>query len=170
MSIRPRLAFGTPWGPPLLVAGLLAGLAVAGACQTIKPDAAVEGFPQACCTEADPKLEQFQGCRLTGGNCKARKGETWWMRGDVACGPVDEAACAGGRCCHYRKRYDPSINKPVENWAPPGFDAPTNNVTDPNATPQHGLPEPAEGPPPAEGTPPAASTPPAEAPPPAKGQ
>jgi len=111
------------------------------ACTGIKPDASVEGYPQACCTIADPKLENFKGCRITPGNCQRRKAEKWWMRGDVACGPVDEAACEGGRCCHYRKQYDPSINQPIENWAPPGFDHPTNNVTDPNATPQHELPE-----------------------------
>ncbi|MEX1369288.1 MAG: hypothetical protein AB1Z98_39535, partial [Nannocystaceae bacterium] len=29
-----------------------------------------------------------------------------------------------------------------ENWAPPGHDRPTNNVTDPNAAPQHDVPAP----------------------------
>jgi len=136
--------------------GIALGLLLLPGCRTIKPDASVEGYPQACCTTADPKLQSFEGCRLTGGNCKIRKGEKWWMRGDIACGPVDEASCEGGRCCHYRQRYDPSINQPIENWAPPGFDAPTNNVTDPNAKPQHDLPEPVEGAP-VESTPPAAA-------------
>lgn len=141
--------------------GIALGLLLLPACRTIKPDASVEGFPQACCTTADPKLQSFEGCRLTGGNCKIRKGEKWWMRGDVACGPVDEASCEGGRCCHYRQRYDPSINQPIENWAPPGFDKPTNNVTDPDAKPQHDVPEPGAAgestPPPVEGAPPAAA-------------
>ena len=115
-------------------------------CSAIKPDASVEGAPQACCKSADPKLQHFEGCRVTGGNCSMRRGEKFWMRGSVACGPVDEAGCEGGRCCEYQKRYDPSINQPIENWAPEGFDAPTNNVTDPNAEPQHGLPEPKQAP------------------------
>jgi len=130
--------------------GFALGVLLAG-CRGIKPEASVEGYPQACCTSADAKLENFKGCRLTGGNCKARKDERWWMRGDVACGPVDEGNCAGGRCCHYRKRYDPSINQPIENWAPPGFDKPTNNVTDPNAKPQHDVPVPGQEP--SEGAP-----------------
>jgi hypothetical protein len=121
--------------------GMVLGVLLA-ACSGFKPDVAVEGYPQACCTSADPKLENFKGCRLTSGNCKQRRHEKWWMRGDVACGPVDEGQCEGGRCCHYRKQYDPSINRPIENWAPEGFDHPTNNVTDPNAKPQHELPEP----------------------------
>lgn len=110
-------------------------------CRAIEPDVAVNGAPQACCKTADEKLQHFTGCRVTGGNCQLRRGEAYWMRGSVACGPVDEAQCEGGRCCTYEPRYDPSINDPIENWAPPGFDEPTNNVTDPDAEPQHGVPE-----------------------------
>lgn len=113
-----------------------------GACRAIEPDVAVEGAPQACCKTADPKLQEFEGCRVTGGNCQLRRGERYWMRGAVACGPVDEAECEGGRCCHYLQQYDPSINDPIENWAPAGFDHPTNNVTDPEAKPEHDLPKP----------------------------
>jgi hypothetical protein len=143
--------------PLRLGLGIALGLLLPG-CRAVKPDASVEGYPQACCTSADPTLENFKGCRLTGGNCKRRQGEKWWMRGDVACGPVDAAACEGGRCCHYRQQYDPSIGQPIENWAPPGFDKPTNNVTDPEAKPQHAVPEPgAEAP--------VESAPPAERPP-----
>lgn len=136
-------------------------------CRAIKPDVSVEGAPQACCKSADPELQNFEGCRVTGGNCQMRKGEKYWMRGAVSCGAEDEAQCEGGRCCHYQQRYDPSINKPIENWAPEGFDHPTNNVTDPNAKPQHDVPEPGaaepEGTPP-EGEPPRAETPEADAP------
>jgi hypothetical protein len=38
------------------------------------------------------------GCRLTG---RCRRDEPVWMRGNVTCGPVDEAECLGGRCCTY---------------------------------------------------------------------
>jgi hypothetical protein len=132
-----------------LCLGMMLGLLPTG-CRGFRPDVSVEGIPQACCTTADPKLEKFEGCRIPQRSCKARKGEKFWMRGAVACGPVDETACAGGRCCTYRQQYDPSINRPIENWAPPGFDEPTNNVTDPDAKPQHDVPEagestPAEG-------------------------
>mgnify|MGYP000087111295 CR=1 FL=1 len=120
--------------------GMTLALLPAG-CRAIKPDVAVEGAPQACCKTADAKLQHFTGCRVTGGNCQMRRGEKYWMRGAVKCGPVDEGSCEGGRCCEYVQRYDPSINKPIENWAPPGFDKPTNNVTDPNAKPVHTLPE-----------------------------
>lgn len=120
--------------------GMTLALLPAG-CRAIKADVAVEGAPQACCKTADPKLQHFEGCRVTGGNCQMRRGEKYWMRGAVKCGPVDEGSCEGGRCCEYVQRYDPSINKPIENWAPPGFDEPTNNVTDPDAKPQHDVPE-----------------------------
>jgi hypothetical protein len=123
-----------------LCLGMSLGVLPTG-CRTIKPDVAVEGAPQACCRSADPKLQNFAGCRVAGGNCQMRRGEKYWMRGAVACGAVDEAQCEGGRCCHYQPRYDPSINKPIENWAPPGFTEPTNNVTDPEAKPQHDVPE-----------------------------
>ncbi len=112
-------------------------------CRVVSADVSVEGVPQACCASADPKLQSFKGCRLLQrGQCKSGADEKFWMRGDIACGPVDEAQCEGGRCCNYRPQYDPNLSEPIENWAPPGFDEPTNNVTDPNAKPQHDLPEP----------------------------
>jgi hypothetical protein len=126
--------------------GIVLALALPG-CSVIKDDASVDGAPQACCSAADSKLKEFEGCRiLHRGSCKARKGEKFWMRGHVMCGPVNEAECAGGRCCTYKPQYDPGINEPVENWAPPGFDKPTNNVTDPNAKPVHDLPAPEDAP------------------------
>jgi hypothetical protein len=124
--------------------GMSLGLLLLG-CRAIKPEASVEGLPEACCTSADPKLQSFKGCRIPQRSCKSRKGEKFWMRGDVACGPVDAASCEGGRCCHYRPQYDKDLNPPIENWAPPGFDKPTNNVTDPDAKPQHDLPAPEAG-------------------------
>ncbi|MCA9653628.1 MAG: hypothetical protein H6712_07755 [Myxococcales bacterium] len=129
MSSRPSLRWG-------IVLGLLCG------CHSIKPEASIEGAPQACCTIADPQLKSFKGCRIPHRNCKSRQGEKWWMRGSVSCGPVDEANCDGGRCCTYQQQYDPSIGAPIENWAPPGFEEPTNNVTDPSAEPQHDVPQP----------------------------
>jgi hypothetical protein len=126
--------------------GIVLALALPG-CSVIKDDASVDGAPQACCRAADSQLKEFEGCRiLHRGSCKARRGEKFWMRGHVMCGPVNEAECAGGRCCTYKPQYDPGINEPVENWAPPGFDKPTNNVTDPNAKPVHDLPAPGEAP------------------------
>lgn len=126
--------------------GIVLALALP-ACTAIKDDVSVDGAPQACCTTADSKLKEFEGCRiLQRGSCKARKGEKFWMRGHVVCGPVNEEECDGGRCCTYKPQYDPGINEPVENWAPPGFDKPTNNVTDPNAKPVHDLPAPGEAP------------------------
>lgn len=123
--------------------GSLLGLLVLPGCRVVKPEVSVEGVPQACCGSADSKLQTFKGCRiLPRGSCKSRHGEKFWMRGDIACGPVDEAQCEGGRCCKYRPQYDADLSEPVENWAPPGFDSPTNNVTDPDAPPQHDLPEP----------------------------
>jgi len=154
--------------PPCLgiVSGLFLCLSLGG-CRQIQPEAAVEGIPQACCTSADPKLQDFKGCRIPQRSCKSRKGEKFWMRGSVSCGPVDEAQCAGGRCCSYRAQYDANLSEPVENWAPPGFDKPTNNVTDPNAKPQHDLPQPAVAEPakaePAKAEPEAAKAEPAKA-------
>lgn len=34
-----------------------------------------------------------------------RKGERFWMRGRVTCGPVEAERCAGGRCCSYLPIY-----------------------------------------------------------------
>lgn len=119
--------------------GITLGLLLPG-CRGVRPDASVERAPQACCTSADSKLQRFKGCRLARGNCRSLRHEKFWMRGHVVCGPVDEDACEGGRCCRYEPQYDASINRPIENWAPPGFEAPTNNVTDPGAAPQHELP------------------------------
>jgi hypothetical protein len=132
-----------------LCLGMSLGVLLTG-CPRVKPDVSVEGVPQACCASADSKLQSFKGCRIPSRGCKARKGEKFWMRGDIACTPVDAGECEGGRCCKYRPQYDPNLSEPVENWAPPGFDKPTNNVTDPEGPPQHDLPEPektpAEGP------------------------
>jgi hypothetical protein len=119
--------------------GLSLGLLAPG-CRRIAPEASVEGIPQACCASADSKLQSFKGCRIPQRGCKARRGEKFWMRGDVACGPVDEGQCAGGRCCEYRPQYDANLTPPIENWAPPGFDKPTNNVTDPEGPAQHDVP------------------------------
>ena len=139
--------------------GLLLG------CHRIAPEASIEGAPQACCSVADPMLKSFKGCRIPRRNCKSKLEEKFWMRGAVECGPVDEAACEGGRCCAYTQQYDPSVGEPIENWAPPGFDEPTNNVSDPDAAPQHGLPAPDAAP--SDAAAPATSTPPDNAPPPA---
>lgn len=123
-----------------LCLGMSLGVLLTG-CQRLKPDVSVEGVPQACCASADNKLQSFKGCRIPSRGCKARQGEKFWMRGDIACGPEDPGACEGGRCCKYRPQYDPNLSEPIENWAPPGFDKPTNNVTDPDGPAQHDLPE-----------------------------
>jgi hypothetical protein len=87
-----------------------------------KPTQPVELAPEACCTIGDMELQHFQGCRVGGRRCK--KGEIYWMQGSVTCGPVDEANCAGGRCCHYKPRYRPGLGTPEdtagdESAAPP---------------------------------------------------
>jgi hypothetical protein len=84
------------------------------------PTQPVDRAPEACCTDADEQLQQFAGCRV-GGRC--RQSEVFWMRGAVTCGPVDEASCANGRCCHYRPRYNPDLGAPAdadETPEPPG--------------------------------------------------
>lgn len=106
-----------PSFPPAILVAALLGLA-AGACTAVKKEASVEFAPQACCTEADAELQHFKGCRLPRRNC--HKEEKWWMRGHVTCGPVDEASCAGGRCCEYKAQYDPSVGKPAEEAADSG--------------------------------------------------
>ncbi len=131
------------WGIAL---GLLLG------CHPVKPEVSIEGAPQACCLSADPTLQNFKGCRIPRRRCKSRQGEKFWMRGAVSCGPVDEQQCEGGRCCAYQQQYDPNLTEPIENWAPPGHEQPTNNVTDPDAPAQHDLPPPAANPAPAPAT------------------
>lgn len=146
------------WLLPALGLGLLFALGSVG-CRPVPPEASVEGVPQACCTEGDTELQNFAGCRIPTRKCRSRRGEKWWMRGSVHCGPVDEANCAGGRCCSYQPQYNPDLSEPIENWAPPGHDKPTNNVTDPDAPPQHDVPQPKD--PSTEAAPPA-DAPPAE--------
>lgn len=118
-----------------LCLGMSLGLLAPG-CRAVKPDASVEGAPQACCTTADFKLENFKGCRIPQRSCRSRKGEEFWMRGNVWCGPVDAGQCEGGRCCSYRPQYDPSLGKPIESSAPAGVEATTSSVSEPNAAPQ----------------------------------
>ena len=74
-------------------------------CRPYEPQQPVEQTAQACCTRADPQLQHFEGCRVARGECRMRKGEKFWMRGRVTCGPVDPERCAGGRCCSYRPVY-----------------------------------------------------------------
>lgn len=102
---------------------------LAGACSRINPEEPVERTPMACCTWGDFKLQNFKGCRIPTRDCRSSKGERYWMRGYVTCGPVDEASCDGGRCCSYKPQYDEGLAEPIENWKPPGFAEPTNNVT-----------------------------------------
>jgi len=97
---------------------LLVGLWLS-ACGRVPPEQPIDFIDQACCSEADTKLSEFKGCLVGKKNCP--KSHKWWMRGQVSCGPVDDAACAGGRCCTYLDQYDPEIGVPDEDWAPPGF-------------------------------------------------
>ena len=98
-TLRPTL----PWG---ILLGLLCG------CHPVHPERSVEGIPQACCSVADPKLEKFEGCRIPRRSCRSKKGEKFWMRGAVSCGPVDPENCTGGRCCTYAPQYDGDLNMP----------------------------------------------------------
>ena len=41
-----------------------------------------------------------------------------WLRGVVNCGPVDEAACLGGRCCTFGKAW--GSEDATLDWDPPG--------------------------------------------------
>jgi hypothetical protein len=125
-----------------------AGMLLGGACSVIKPEASIERTPQACCTWGDFQLQHFKGCRIPTRDCRASKGERYWMRGYVTCGPVDEANCDGGRCCSYKPQYADDLAEPIENWSPPGFAEPTNNVTGagkPGSTEPGPPPEPREG-------------------------
>ncbi len=54
----------------------------------------VEGNLELCCKAGDTL--EFSGCRTTG---RCRQSEPIWLRGPASCGPVDETACADGRCC-----------------------------------------------------------------------
>ena len=101
-----------PNGRPLLRSALVAFallLLPNAGCTAVKKDEPVEHAPQACCTEADAQLQHFKGCAVSRRNC--RREERWWMRGFVTCGPVDEANCAGGRCCEYRPQYDAGVGE-----------------------------------------------------------
>jgi hypothetical protein len=102
-----------------------------GACR-VSPEVSVEGAPEACCTKSDRQLQNFKGCRV-GSRC--RKAEKFWMQGLVSCGPVDEAACEGGRCCHYEQLYDPNAGVPYGSEAAPGA-RPASDAAEPEAAPE----------------------------------
>lgn len=112
---------------PLVVfaLGLLAGCG--GRHQPTMP---VEQAPEACCTQGDMDLQKFAGCRV-GGRC--RQGEVFWMRGAVACGPVDDASCAGGRCCHYRPRYNPGLGAAADETSDPADETTPDETPDETA-------------------------------------
>ncbi len=105
-----------------LVAFALSALPTGG-CTKIKKDEPVEHAAQACCTEADEQLQHFKGCAVTRGNC--RREERWWMRGYVVCTAVDEANCAGGRCCEYRPQHDAAAQPAAQDAAGVGEEAET---------------------------------------------
>lgn len=86
----------TPPFALIVCIGLLLGTGCRARYDASEP---IQAIPQACCSTGDPELKHFEGCRPTG-RCKA--GEPYWMRGAIMCGPVDETACSGGRCCEYR--------------------------------------------------------------------
>jgi hypothetical protein len=92
------------------IPGVLAFALLVGCGGRHQPTEPVERAPEACCTAGDMQLQKFAGCRVGGRRCGER--EVYWMRGAVTCGPVDAGNCAGGRCCEYRPRYDPSIGAP----------------------------------------------------------
>lgn len=119
-----------------------AGVLMGGACSVVKPEQPVERTPEACCTWGDFQLQHFKGCRIPTRDCRASKGERYWMRGYVSCGPVDEASCDGGRCCSYKPQYDANLAEPVENWSPPGFAEPTNNIREKDDAPAPSEPAP----------------------------
>lgn len=102
-------------------------------CGKPPPTQPIELADQACCLEANDDLTAFKGCVLTRRECtKKRK---WWMRGQVTCTAVDQARCAGERCCHYVGQYDASIGEPIPDWAPPGFAKPQAEQAPPAPAP-----------------------------------
>jgi hypothetical protein len=144
----------SPLGSSSLLVTVLCALLPAVGCSVVKSDQPVEQTPQACCTEADPQLQHFQGCRVARRSC--HKDERWWIRGYVTCTAVDEANCAGGRCCEYRPQYDPAAGQP-----PAETPAAAAEPDEPAPAPE---PAPAAEPTPAADAPPAAVAPaPAEA-------
>lgn len=76
-----------------LLLGLGLGL---GACHKADLAAPLSGHQELCCKDARADNRSFVGCRATG---YCRTTEDVWVRGPVSCGAVDEAQCAGGRCC-----------------------------------------------------------------------
>jgi hypothetical protein len=107
-----------PTSFPIPLVVLVLGLAGCGGRH--QSTAPVERAAEACCTVGDAELQHFAGCRVGGGRC--RQAEVFWMRGAVTCGPVDADNCAGGRCCHYRPRYDPAAGGQPEGVAGEGTD------------------------------------------------
>jgi hypothetical protein len=65
-----------------------------------------------------------------------------WLRGVVNCGPVDEEACLGGRCCSFGKAW--GSEDATLDWDPPGSEAaPTEETAAAEETPSEAAP--AEG-------------------------
>ncbi len=105
--------------PPIvaLLGAALLGVLGGAACGGRYKSTEAASAPEACCTWSDPELKNFRGCRVGGRHCT--RGEIYWMQGAVRCGPVDEANCDGGRCCHYEPRYRPGLGQPGPQTTPP---------------------------------------------------
>ncbi|MFV8753826.1 hypothetical protein ACNOYE_25050 [Nannocystaceae bacterium ST9] len=70
---------------------LLAGCRIEDA-----PEQPIADHVALCCKANAGSPLRFTGCRPSN---RCRTSETLWLRGPVACGPVDAERCEGGRCC-----------------------------------------------------------------------
>ena len=123
----------------------------------------INAIPTACCKEGDQELQHFKGCRPDG-RCKS--GEPYWLRGAITCGPVDEAACAGARCCEYRTQGDsPNTSSEEESSA----SEPTPSPEDATSTPSEAPATTDPAPPSSEVTEPSSAEPSSTEPAPAEG-
>lgn len=125
-----------------VIAGLVALIGGTSCRPRYAPDEPVKMGAESCCKLADEAMTKFAGCRMVN---RCREDEPVWLRGAINCGPVDEARCAGGRCCELQPMYgspdavlnwDASINESKAKAAP-------GKAPKPAATPETVTPDPA---------------------------
>ena len=105
---------------PLL---LLGNLGIIGCSRQTPPEAPISSASQMCCAKGDVSSGKFGGCIEGFKQRQCPEDHPLWIRGVISCGPVDEAACLGGRCCEFGQAWGSEDS--TLDWDPPGEETQT---------------------------------------------